>query len=60
MMDVQTPDQKQPFFMIMIGTIITVGVQLIMLFVVIKCRQFLAMKIASENEMKVAEKSVSF
>ncbi|KAI6182052.1 hypothetical protein M3Y97_00338800 [Aphelenchoides bicaudatus] len=56
-MEVSPQERSQPFFMIMVGTIITVAVQLIMLFVVIKCRQFLAMKVAAELEMKVAEKS---
>jgi hypothetical protein len=59
MMEVQPHDRHQPFFMIMVGTLITVAVQLIMLFVVVKCRQFLAMKVAAELELKVAEKSVS-
>jgi len=58
MMDVQPRDREgQPFFMIMIGTIITVAVQLMMLHVVIKLRKFLAMKNASDLEIQVAEKS---
>jgi hypothetical protein len=39
MMEVQPHTEHQPFFIIALGTIISVAVQLIMLFVVIRCRQ---------------------
>jgi hypothetical protein len=58
MMEAPRPHEpNQPFAAIMLGTTITVAAQLIMLFVVVRCRQYLAMKTSADMEIKVAERS---
>lgn len=47
-----------PFITIMVATTIVILVQALMLYVVLKCREYLSLKHMHDLEVKVAERSV--
>jgi len=57
MLEIQPDGPHQSLGFFVVGTFISVGVQLLMLFAILRCRQFLSLKLQHEMELKVAEKS---